>query len=67
MLRKKWEFLGADIEEIDAFIFEIASDSFASMERYQVIHPDGEQEDFARWLRSQLDLERNRIAQGGAP
>ncbi len=67
MLRKKWEFLGADIEDLDSFIHEIASDSFANMVRYRVIHPGGEEEDFAGWLQVQLDVERNRIAQGGAP
>jgi len=71
MLRKKWEFLGADIEDIDTFIDEIASDSFSSMVRYRVLHDDGSEEDFATWLRARLDLERahltQEIAQGGAP
>lgn len=69
MLRKKWEFLGADIEDVDTFIDEIASDSFASMVRYQVLLDDGSEQDFEIWLRGQLDVERDRIgiAQGGAP
>ncbi|MEM7154926.1 MAG: DUF5329 family protein [Myxococcota bacterium] len=67
MLRKKWEFLGKDIEDIDSFIEEIASDSFASMVRYRVIHGDGKEEDFAKWLRGQLDERHGRVAQGGAP
>lgn len=67
MLRKKWEFLGADIEDIDTFIDEIASDSFASMVRYQVLLEDGSEKDFAAWLRGKLDQERTKIAQGGAP
>lgn len=54
MLRKKWEFLGADIEDLDAFIEEIASDSFASMVRYRVILDDGREEDFGVWLRAQM-------------
>ncbi|MEX1361769.1 MAG: DUF5329 family protein [Nannocystaceae bacterium] len=67
MLRKKWEFLGADIHDVETFIEEIASDSFASMVRYRVIHPDGSEQDFSQWLRAQLDLEREALAQGGAP
>lgn len=67
MLRKKWEFLGADIHDVETFIEEIASDSFASMVRYRVIHRDGSEQDFSQWLRAQLDLEREALAQGGAP
>lgn len=67
MLRKKWEFLGADIDDVDTFIEEIASDSFSSMVRYRVIHEDGSEQDFAQWLRTQLDAERSVLAQGGAP
>lgn len=54
MLRKKWEFLGADIQDLDTFIGEIASDSFASMVRYRVVLDDGREEDFGVWLRAQL-------------
>jgi hypothetical protein len=71
MLRKKWEFLGADIEDLDTFIDEIASDSFAGMVRYRVILDDGRQEDFGVWLRAQLGPGRAEppptLAQGGAP
>ncbi len=67
MLRKKWEFLGADIKDIDTFIEEIASDSFTSMVRYRVIFEDGREEDFGSWLRAQLAADRARLAQGGAP
>lgn len=66
MLRKKWEFLGADIEDIDTFIEEIASDSFASMVRYRVVLDGGREEDFGTWLRGQLDAERSTLARGGA-
>lgn len=66
MLRKKWEFLGADIHDLDTFIEEIASDSFSSMVRYRVILEEGREEDFGTWLRGQLDQERNKLAQGGA-
>lgn len=65
MLRKKWEFLGADIDELEPFIKEIASDSFASLEPYRVRHPDGTTEDFEAWLRAKLDDKKRRIAQGG--
>ena len=65
MLRKKWEFLGADIDELEPFIKEIASDSFASLEPYRVRHPDGTTEEFEGWLRAQLDDKKRRIAQGG--
>lgn len=75
MLRKKWEFLGADIKDLDTFIDEIASDSFTSMVRYRVILEDGHEEDFGAWLRVQLAAEQARqtegalqgAAQGGAP
>jgi hypothetical protein len=73
MLRKKWEFLGADIEDLDTFIDEIASDSFASMVRYRVVHEDGREEDFGQWLRSQVAITQPEavtapsLAQGGAP
>ncbi|MCA9709203.1 MAG: DUF5329 family protein, partial [Myxococcales bacterium] len=67
MLRTKWEYLGADIDDLDAFVEEIASASFSSMVRYRVVLADGNEEDFATWLRLQLDTERSRLAQGGAP
>ncbi len=67
MLRNKWEYLGADIDELDMFIEEIASSSFSSLVRYRVVHPDGSEEDFASWLRLRLDAERSRLAQGGSP
>ncbi|MEM9458436.1 MAG: hypothetical protein AAGF11_29935 [Myxococcota bacterium] len=67
MLRTKWEYLGADIDDLDTFVEEIASASFSSMVRYRVVRDDGAEEDFARWLRLQLDTERSRLAQGGAP
>lgn len=65
MLRKKWEFLGADIDDLEPFITEIASDSFASLEPYRVRHPDGTTEQFETWLRGQLDDTARQIAQGG--
>jgi hypothetical protein len=67
MLRKKWEFLGADIEDLDTFIEEIATDSFASMVRYRVVLEDGREEDVGVWLRAQLGSEKAKLAQGGAP
>jgi hypothetical protein len=67
MLRKKWEFLGADVRDLDTFIEEIATDSFASMAPYRVIHEDGSEEEFRAWLKAQLDLRRQALAKGGAP
>lgn len=67
MLRKKWEFLGADVRDLDTFIEEIATDSFASMAPYRVIHEDGSEEEFRAWLNAQLDLRRQAMAKGGAP
>lgn len=67
MLRNKWEFLGADIEDFDTFLDEIASDSFASMVRYRVVLDDGREEDFGEWLRTQLRTAEPKLAQGGAP
>jgi len=54
MLRRKWDWLGADIEDLDHFIDEIASDAFATFEPYRVRHPDGREEDFSAWLRARL-------------
>ncbi len=67
MLRKKWEFLGADVRDLDTFIEEIATDSFASMAPYRVIHEDGSEEEFRTWLKAQLDLRRQALAKGGMP
>lgn len=67
MLRKKWEFLGADIHDLDTFIEEIASDSFSTMEPYRVMHPDGQEEEFRPWLLTQLETRRQALAKGGAP
>jgi hypothetical protein len=67
MLRKKWEFLGADVRDLDTFIGEIASDAFSSMAPYRVVHEDGSEEEFRGWLTAQLDARRAQIAKGGAP
>ena len=67
MLRKKWEFLGADVRDLDTFIEEIATDSFSSMSPYRVIHEDGSEEEFRTWLKAQLDLRRQAMAKGGMP
>jgi hypothetical protein len=67
MLRKKWEFLGADVKDLEHFINEIATDAFSSMEPYRVIHEDGSEEEFRAWLLAQLELRRVAIAKGGAP
>ncbi len=67
MLRKKWEFLGADVRDLDGFIEEIASDAFSSMEPYRVLHEDGSEEEFRGWLLAQLDARRQALAKGGAP
>jgi hypothetical protein len=80
MLRKKWDFLGADIEDLDTFIDEIASDSFASLVRYRVVLADGREEDFGAWLRAEVqgtgvargggsepEGPHDQLAQGGAP
>lgn len=67
MLRKKWEFLGADVRDLETFIQEIASDAFSSMEPYRVVHLDGSEEEFRGWLLAQLDARRQALAKGGAP
>jgi hypothetical protein len=67
MLRKKWEFLGADVRDLDAFIEEIASDAFSTMEPYRVLHEDGTEEEFRGWLLGQLDARRQALGKGGAP
>lgn len=67
MLRKKWEFLGADVVDLDTFIGEIATDAFSSMEPYRVIHEDGSEEEFRGWLDAQLDARRVAITKGSAP
>jgi hypothetical protein len=58
MLRNKWEWLGADIEGLERFIEEVASDAFATFEPYRVRHPDGREQDFSTWLRTELDRRR---------
>jgi hypothetical protein len=65
MLRKKWEFLGADVSTLDKFIDEIASDAFSTMEPYRVLHEDGSEEEFRGWLLAQLDARREALAKGG--
>lgn len=65
MLRKKWEFLGADIDDLEPFIKEIASDSFASLAPYRVRHADGSTEEFEGWLRARLSDKAAGIAHGG--
>ena len=67
MLRKKWELLGKDISDLDAFIEEIASDAFVSMTPYLVTYRDGHEEQFRGWLEDQLELRRQALAKGGAP
>ncbi len=62
MLRKKWEFLGADVRDLETFVDEIASDSFSSMSPYLVVHADGSEEPFRGWLRAQLDARRVALA-----
>jgi hypothetical protein len=67
MLRKKWEFLGADIHDLDTFIEQIATDAFASFEPYQVILSDGREHEFRAWLLEQLEQTRTTVARGAAP
>lgn len=67
MLRKKWELLGKDISDLDAFIEEIASDAFVSMTPYLVAYRDGREEQFRGWLEDQLEVRRQALAKGGAP
>lgn len=66
MLRKKWEFLGADIDDLPTFMDEIGSESFAAMTPYLVVLEDGSEQEFRPWLQTQL-AKRATIAQGGAP
>jgi hypothetical protein len=65
MLRTKWDWLGADIDDLDRFIQEIASDAFATFEPYRVRHPDGREQDFSAWLRARLEERRASLAGGG--
>ncbi len=62
MLRKKWELLGKDINHLDAFVEEIASDAFVSMTPYMVTHRDGHEEQFRGWLDAQLEQRRQALA-----
>jgi len=66
MLRKKWELLGKDINELDTFIQEIASDAFVSMTPYQVVYRDGREEEFRGWLEQQLEERRQALDMAGA-
>ncbi len=65
MLRKKWELLGKDINDLDTFVKEIASDAFVSMTPYLVAHRDGKEEEFRGWLLSELEARRVALAKGG--
>lgn len=65
MLRKKWQFLGQDIHDLDGFIEEIASDSFATMEPYRVVQKDGSEEEFRAWLLRQLEAGEHSVAARG--
>ncbi|MCR9161232.1 MAG: DUF5329 family protein [Nannocystaceae bacterium] len=67
MLRKKWELLGKDINDLDTFIEEIASDAFVSMTPYLVVYRDGREEPFRGWLEAQLETRRQALSKGGAP
>ena len=67
MLRKKWELLGKDINDLDTFIEVIASDAFVSMTPYVVTFRDGREETFRGWLEDQLESRRQALAKGGAP
>jgi hypothetical protein len=64
MLRTKWDWLGADIDDLDHFIDEIASDAFATFEPYRVRHPDGREQEFRAWLRERLKERRASLAAG---
>jgi hypothetical protein len=66
MLRKKWEFIGADVKDLDGFVNEIATDSFSSMEPYRVVHPDGTEEELRAWLLRELETKRRKLAEQAA-
>jgi hypothetical protein len=66
MLRKKWEFLGADIDDLPTFMDEIGSESFASMTPYLVVLDDGTEQEFRPWLEAEVAKQKT-VAQGGAP
>ena len=65
MLRRKWEYLGADIHDLDTFIEEIATDAFTSFESYRVVYADGHEEEFRQWLLDRLEAKRQQVARGG--
>ncbi len=62
MLRKKWQFFGADIVDWPTFRQEIATRAFSSMMAYDVVHADGNREPFAPWLEAQLQAHRHPAA-----
>jgi len=51
LLAKKWRFLGADIDDPQTFIDEIASEPYAVFAPYEVVLPDGTTRPVASWLR----------------
>jgi hypothetical protein len=67
MLRRKWEYLGADIHDLDTFVDEIATDAFTSFESYRVVYADGHEEEFRQWLLDRLEAKRQKVARGGSP
>jgi hypothetical protein len=54
MLRKKWDWIGYDICELDPWLDEIATRSFKTNLPYQVVLADGTSADVRGWLDQQL-------------
>jgi len=65
MLRKKWEFLGKGVKDLDTFIEVIATDSLSSMEPYLVILGDGSEQEFRVWLLERIGSRGDEPIQAG--
>jgi len=60
MLRKKWEFFGKDVHDLDGFMAEIAGTSFKTLRPYRVILRDGSEVELGPWLLGRLEAEGHR-------
>ncbi len=68
-LQQKWQWLGKDIEEVDSFLREIATESFGAFKPYRVRLADGTEENVRPWLSRQLEAKRRALsaAEVGGP
>lgn len=54
MLESKWQWLGRDIKDVDAFLEEIAGSAFSSMKPYRVRVSETEELELRPWVEREL-------------